>query len=77
MALKYPSSSGYQKVLQDDIYFRGTTKHPVWLYNEWARDIDNYIKQNNDLPNLTLVRLHMFHFGAFDQTVAGLLSSNG
>jgi len=75
-ASNIPQAPVTKRVLQDrtDIYFRGyDQKHPdIWLYDEWARDIDNYIKQNNDLPNLTLVRLHHDHFGDFEQAVAGL-----
>jgi YVTN family beta-propeller protein len=75
-ASNIPQAPVTKKVLQDrtDIYFRGyDQKHPdIWLYDEWARDIDNYIKQNNDLPNLTLVRLHHDHFGDFEQAMAGL-----
>lgn len=71
-----PQAPVTKRVLQDktDVYFRGyDQKHPdIWLYNEWARDIDNYIKQNNDLPNLSLVRLHHDHFGNFNNAVAGL-----
>ncbi len=71
-----PQAPVTKRVLQDktDVYFRGyDQKHPdIWLYNEWARDIDNYIKQNQDLPNLSLVRLHHDHFGNFNNAVAGL-----
>ncbi|KYC42179.1 hypothetical protein WA1_19520 [Scytonema hofmannii PCC 7110] len=56
-----------------DIYFRGyDQKHPdIYPYNEWARDIDRYLKKN-ELPNLSLVRLHHDHFGNFNNAVAGL-----
>jgi YVTN family beta-propeller protein len=75
-ASKIPQAPVTKRVLQDktDIYFRGyDQKHPdIWLYNEWARDIDNYIQQNKDIPNLSLVRLHHDHFGNFNNAVAGL-----
>ncbi len=75
-ASNIPQAPVTKVVLQDrtDTYFRGyDQKHPdIYLYNEWARDIDDYIKKNNDLPNLTLVRLHHDHFGNFNQAVAGL-----
>jgi DNA-binding beta-propeller fold protein YncE len=75
-ASNIPQAPVTKVVLQDktDIYFRGyDQKHPdIWLYNEWARDIDEYIQKNNGLPNLTLVRLHHDHFGNFNQAVAGL-----
>ena len=56
-----------------DIYFRGyDQKHPdIYLYNEWARDIDSYVAEN-DLPNLMMVRLHHDHFGNFNNAIAGL-----
>ncbi len=56
-----------------DIYFRGyDQKHPdIYLYNEWERDIDKYLERN-ELPNLSMVRFHHDHFGAFDSAVAGL-----
>ncbi|KAB8315812.1 beta-propeller fold lactonase family protein [Tolypothrix campylonemoides VB511288] len=72
---KIPQAPVTKVVLQDktDIYFRGyDQKHPdIYLYNEWARDIDTYL-QKNELPNLTLVRLHHDHFGNFNNAVAGL-----
>lgn len=75
-ASNIPQAPVTKRVLQDktDIYFRGyDQKHPdIWLYNEWARDVDNYIQQNGDLPNLSLVRLHHDHFGNFNNAVAGL-----
>lgn len=74
-ASNIPQSPVTKVVLRDktDIYFRGyDQKHPdIYLYNEWARDLDRYLK-NNDLPNLMLVRLPHDHFGNFDQAVAGL-----
>ncbi len=56
-----------------DIYFRGyDQKHPdIYLYNEFARDIDSYLARN-ELPNLMMVRLHHDHFGSFGNAVAGL-----
>jgi YVTN family beta-propeller protein len=72
---KIPQAPVAKVVLQDktDIYFRGyDQKHPdIYLYNEWARDIDTYLEKN-ELPNLTLVRLHHDHFGNFNNAVAGL-----
>jgi YVTN family beta-propeller protein len=70
-----PQSPVGKTVLRDktDIYFRGyDQKHPdIYLYNEWERDIDRYLKKN-ELPNLSLVRLHHDHFGNFNNAVAGL-----
>ncbi|MCC5604394.1 beta-propeller fold lactonase family protein [Nostoc sp. CHAB 5714] len=56
-----------------DNYFRGyDQKQPdIYLYNEWARDIDSYLARN-ELPNLSLVRLPHDHFGDFGNAVAGL-----
>lgn len=70
-----PQAVAAKTVLLDktDIYFRGyDQKHPdIYLYNEWARDIDRYLARNQ-LPNLSLVRLHHDHFGDFNNAVAGL-----
>ncbi|NDJ23328.1 beta-propeller fold lactonase family protein [Nostoc sp. B(2019)] len=70
-----PQAVAAKTVLLDktDIYFRGyDQKHPdIYLYNEWARDIDSYLARN-ELPNLSLVRLHHDHFGNFGNAVAGL-----
>ncbi|BAY41513.1 hypothetical protein NIES2111_59090 (plasmid) [Nostoc sp. NIES-2111] len=56
-----------------DNYFRGydMKNADVYLYNEFARDIDKYLA-NNTLPNLTMVRLPHDHFGDFTNAVAGL-----
>ncbi|MDZ8108573.1 MAG: beta-propeller fold lactonase family protein [Nostoc sp. DedQUE12a] len=56
-----------------DNYFRGydMKNADIYLYNEFARDIDSYLA-NNTLPNLTLVRLPHDHFGDFSNAVAGL-----
>ncbi len=73
-ASNIPQAPVTKVVLQDktDIYFRGyDQKHPdIYLYNEWVRDLDSYLK--NELPNLMLVRLHHDHFGNFNNAVAGL-----
>jgi YVTN family beta-propeller protein len=70
-----PQAPIAKTVLQDktDTFFRGyDQKHPdIYLYNEWERDIDSYL-QKNELPNLSLVRLHHDHFGNFNNAVAGL-----
>lgn len=74
-AANIPQSPVTKVVLLDktDIYFRGyDQKNPdIYLYNELARDLDSYLK-NNDLPNLMLVRLAHDHFGDFNTAVAGL-----
>ncbi|HYX14999.1 MAG TPA: hypothetical protein VE944_11670, partial [Nostoc sp.] len=56
-----------------DNYFRGYDQKnaDIYLYNEWARDIDSYLARN-ELPNLSLVRLPHDHFGNFGNAVAGL-----
>lgn len=70
-----PQAVAAKTVLLDktDIYFRGyDQKEPdIYLYNEWARDIDSYLARN-ELPNLSLVRLPHDHFGNFSNAVAGL-----
>ncbi|MEC4882908.1 MAG: beta-propeller fold lactonase family protein [Scytonema sp. PMC 1070.18] len=72
---KIPQAPVGKSVLQDktDIYFRGyDQKIPdIYLYNEWARDIDKYLEKN-ELPNLTMVRLPHDHFGNFNDAVAGV-----
>ncbi len=70
-----PQAVAAKTVLSDktDIYFRGyDQKEPdIYLYNEWARDIDSYLARN-ELPNLSMVRLPHDHFGEFSNAVAGL-----
>lgn len=70
-----PQAVAAKTVLLDktDNYFRGyDQKQPdIYLYNEWARDIDSYLARN-ELPNLSLVRLPHDHFGDFGNAVAGL-----
>ncbi len=70
-----PQAVAAKTVLLDktDTYFRGyDQKHPdIYLYNEFARDIDSYLARN-ELPNLMMVRLHHDHFGNFGNAVAGL-----
>ncbi|MBW4424130.1 MAG: beta-propeller fold lactonase family protein [Nostoc desertorum CM1-VF14] len=70
-----PQAVAAKAVLLDktDNYFRGyDQKEPdIYLYNEWARDIDSYLARN-ELPNLSLVRLPHDHFGDFGNAVAGL-----
>ncbi|MBC1225050.1 beta-propeller fold lactonase family protein [Nostoc sp. UCD121] len=70
-----PQAVAAKTVLLDktDIYFRGyDQKEPdIYLYNEFARDIDSYLAKNT-LPNLTMVRLAHDHFGDFANAVAGV-----
>lgn len=70
-----PQAVAAKTVLLDktDTYFRGyDQKEPdIYLYNEFARDIDSYLARNT-LPNLTMVRLPHDHFGDFDNAVAGV-----
>lgn len=70
-----PQAVAAKTVLLDktDIYFRGyDQKEPdIYLYNEFARDIDSYLARNT-LPNLTMVRLPHDHFGDFANAVAGV-----
>jgi YVTN family beta-propeller protein len=70
-----PQAVAAKTVLLDktDVYFRGyDQKEPdIYLYNEFARDIDSYLARNT-LPNLTMVRLPHDHFGNFANAVAGV-----
>ncbi|QFS50322.1 hypothetical protein GXM_07816 [Nostoc sphaeroides CCNUC1] len=70
-----PQAVAAKTVLLDktDTYFRGyDQKEPdIYLYNEFARDIDSYLARNT-LPNLTMVRLPHDHFGDFANAVAGV-----
>ncbi|WGV28188.1 bifunctional YncE family protein/alkaline phosphatase family protein [Halotia branconii] len=70
-----PQAIAAKTVLLDktDIYFRGYDQKnsDIYLYNEFARDIDSYLARN-ELPNLIMVRLPHDHFGNFDNAVAGL-----
>ncbi|MCC5665357.1 beta-propeller fold lactonase family protein [Nostoc sp. CHAB 5784] len=70
-----PQAVAAKTVLLDktDIYFRGYDQKnsDIYLYNEWARDIDSYLARN-ELPNLSLVRLPHDHFGDFGNAIAGL-----
>ncbi|MCC5632332.1 beta-propeller fold lactonase family protein [Nostoc sphaeroides CHAB 2801] len=70
-----PQAVAAKTVLLDktDNYFRGyDQKEPdIYLYNEFARDIDSYLARNT-LPNLTMVRLPHDHFGDFANAVAGV-----
>ncbi|MBG1262823.1 beta-propeller fold lactonase family protein [Nostoc commune] len=70
-----PQAVAAKTVLLDktDNYFRGyDQKEPdIYLYNEFARDIDSYLARNT-LPNFTMVRLPHDHFGDFDNAVAGV-----
>jgi YVTN family beta-propeller protein len=58
-----------------DIYFRGFDNSfpDVWREQEWAREFAGYVT-NNNLPNLTLLRLMHDHMGNFStsQTVSGI-----
>ncbi|WP_315789560.1 alkaline phosphatase family protein [Fischerella sp. JS2] len=68
---KIPQAPVGKAVLQDktDIYYRGYDQKnsDIYLYNEWARDVEEH-----GLPDLMLVRLPHDHFGEFDKAVAGL-----
>jgi len=52
-----------------DIYFRSFDQKnsDIYLYNEWARDVEQ-----NGLPALTLLRLAHDHFGSFNNAILGL-----
>jgi YVTN family beta-propeller protein len=59
-----------------DPYFRGFDNAfpDVWRVEEWQREFSQYVT-NNNLPNLTLLRLmhdHTGNFGGSDPAVAGL-----
>ncbi|ACC79864.1 alkaline phosphatase family protein [Nostoc punctiforme] len=68
---KIPQAPVTKTVLLDktDLYFRSFDMNnpDIYLYNEWARDIEQ-----NGLPNLMLVRLPHDHFGSFGTALAGL-----
>jgi DNA-binding beta-propeller fold protein YncE len=58
-----------QLTASTDVYFRGFDQNnsDVYLYDEWARDLDA-----NGLPALTLLRLPHDHNGSFGTAIAGL-----
>jgi DNA-binding beta-propeller fold protein YncE len=49
-----------------DVYFRGYDQNypDYWRYNEWKREFDQFVT-NENLPNLSLVRLSHDHTGSF------------
>ncbi len=70
-ASNIPQAPVTKPVLRDksDPYFRSYDQKNAdfYLYNEWARDVEQ-----NGLPDLMLVRLAHDHFGSFTNPVAGL-----
>ncbi len=56
-----------------DIYFRGFDQNlaDYWRLKEWEYEFDGYVKDNN-LPNLSLVRLAHDHFGRFGSALDGV-----
>jgi DNA-binding beta-propeller fold protein YncE len=68
---KIPQAPVTKTVLLDktDLYFRSFDQNnaDIYLYNEWARDLEQ-----NGLPNLMLVRLSHDHFGSFGTALFGL-----
>jgi YVTN family beta-propeller protein len=74
-ASQIPQSPVAKKVLLDktDIYFRGYDQKnsDIYLFSEWFREFQDYVT-NDNLPNLSLVRLSHDHFGSFSNAAAGL-----
>jgi YVTN family beta-propeller protein len=70
-----PQSATGKTTLADktDVYFRGyDNKGPdIYRFNEWLREFQLQVT-NNNLPNLSLVRIMHDHFGTFGNAVAGL-----
>ena len=56
-----------------DVYFRGYDQNypDFWRYNEWKREFDQFVA-NNNLPNLSLVRLSHDHTGSFGTALGGV-----
>lgn len=56
-----------------DVYFRGFDQAvpDLWRYNEWKREFDQYVA-NNNLPSLSQVRLSHDHMGSFGSALAGV-----
>jgi DNA-binding beta-propeller fold protein YncE len=56
-----------------DPYFRGFDQSfpDYFLYSEWKREFDSYVKGGN-LPNLTLLRLPHDHTGNFSTAINGV-----
>ncbi len=74
LTVAYPASPSLAPYT--DPYFRGFDNAfpDVWRVEEWKREFDQYVT-NNNLPNLTLLRLmhdHMGNFSGSNTAVAGL-----
>jgi DNA-binding beta-propeller fold protein YncE len=56
-----------------DRYFRGFDQNysDQWTVNEWNREFQNYV-QNNNLPSLETMRLSHDHTGSFTTALAGV-----
>jgi hypothetical protein len=56
-----------------DLYFRGYDNNyaDVWRYNEWKREFDGYVS-NNNLPSLQTVRFSHDHTGSFGTALGGV-----
>jgi YVTN family beta-propeller protein len=56
-----------------DVYFRGYDQvYPdLWRYNEWKREFDQFVA-NQNLPNLSLVRISHDHMGSFGTALGGV-----
>jgi DNA-binding beta-propeller fold protein YncE len=54
-----------------DVYFRGFDQNypDLWRYNEWKREFDQYVGDNN-LPSLSMVRVSHDHMGNFGTALA-------
>lgn len=74
-ALGVPQSTPLKRALAPytDIYFRGydQTNADFWLYKEWEREFDQFVA-NDNLPNLSFVRLPHDHFGNFATAIDGI-----
>ena len=68
-----PASTDQTKSMTTDPYFRGFDNvYPdVWREQEWQREFTSYV-MNNNLPNLTLLRLMHDHQGDFGTALGGL-----
>lgn len=64
----FPAKLALQNV--SDLYFRGYDQKNAdfWLYKEWEREFDGYVKTGT-LPALEFVRFPHDHFGSFSSAI--------
>jgi DNA-binding beta-propeller fold protein YncE len=67
----YPVKDSLQEV--SDSHLRGYDQKNAafWLFKEWEREFDAYVKYGN-LPNLQLIRFAHDHFGDFTSAIDGV-----